>query len=86
MLENIIKAVINNWDPVNLFPNAPDNEYLSEIGKIYSFIKNNKNHNFNELGQKILEIFIESFGDDLFLETLEQCKEIAYEIDRNIKA
>lgn len=30
----IIKEVIDNWDPINLLPHAPDDEYDPEIKAI----------------------------------------------------
>ena len=82
---NRIKTIINNWDPVNLFPHAPDDEYSSEINKICSFIEDNKDHALDKLGQEILKIFIDSFGKDIFLKTSEQCKEIACKINQSLK-
>ena len=76
-MENIIRTIINNWDPINLFPAAPDNEYQAEIKAICSFINSNKNDDANALGRKIREVFIDSFGNDVFLKTLKQCEDIA---------
>ena len=84
-MKNEIRNIINNWDPVNLFPNAPDNEYQSEIGELYSFISKHNNYSLHELGLKVEEVFIYSFGSDVFNKTLEQCEEVAYEMDRCIK-
>jgi hypothetical protein len=39
MLYDTIKEVINKWDPIELFPHAPKNEYDKESAAIYEFIK-----------------------------------------------
>ena len=79
----IIKKIINTWDPINLFPSAPENEYYLEIREIYSFIKSK--HDSCELAQKVKDVFTKSFGD-IFQNTMEQCMEIANEINQRINS
>ena len=33
-----IKYIINTFDPIELFPMAPDDEYDEEIKKIYEYL------------------------------------------------
>jgi hypothetical protein len=29
--QEVVKRIIDEWDPINLFPDAPENEYSTEI-------------------------------------------------------
>ncbi len=74
-----ITLIINKWDPISLFPYAPEDEYRSEISKIYLFIKEN-NGDLSGLGTRIFQIFTESFSEQVFSGTIEQCEGVASDI------
>lgn len=72
----IIKKVINEWDPMGLVYCASDDEYECEIREIEKFILNN-DVDVNSLGKAILDIFIDFFDKDLFNHSLDDCKKIS---------
>ncbi|HBL8351046.1 TPA: DUF1871 family protein, partial [Listeria monocytogenes] len=60
-----VEKIINDWDPIELFPLAPKDEYSQEINKIISIVQENPNIDMNVLGKGIRKIFIDSFGENL---------------------
>ena len=72
--------IINSWDPIGLFPMAPENEYYSEINKIYEYLSVNHDIESEDLAKTINTIFIKAFGVDVYEENLERCKIVAKEI------
>lgn len=76
MLDKVTK-IINGWDPVHLFPMAPDDEYNWEIEKINLLLEKEENLTIDKLGEAIYEMFVKSFGEDNFKKDLIQCKKIA---------
>ncbi|EAE7244677.1 DUF1871 family protein, partial [Listeria monocytogenes] len=58
-----VEKIINDWDPIELFPLAPKDEYSQEINKIISIVQENPNIDMNVLGKGIRKIFIDSFGE-----------------------
>jgi len=75
-----IKQAIDKWDPIDLLPFAPPDEYDPETKKIYNIIKDLDNIDVNYLGQIIFDIFVNSFGNDIFLKTLDECNIVANDI------
>ena len=71
-----IKFIINNWDTINLFPGAPDNEYENEIREIAKFIETNKKLSEESLTNKIHE----TFRENLFVSTKNDCALISQQI------
>ncbi|EAE1296797.1 DUF1871 family protein, partial [Listeria monocytogenes] len=59
-----VEKIINDWDPIELFPLAPKDEYSQEINKIISIVQENPNIDMNVLGKGIRKIFIDSFGEN----------------------
>ncbi|EAF2146933.1 DUF1871 family protein, partial [Listeria monocytogenes] len=57
-----VEKIINDWDPIELFPLAPKDEYSQEINKIISIVQENPNIDMNVLGKGIRKIFVDSFG------------------------
>ncbi|EAE4715586.1 DUF1871 family protein, partial [Listeria monocytogenes] len=53
-----VEKIINDWDPIELFPLAPKDEYSQEINKIISIVQENPNIDMNVLGKGIRKIFI----------------------------
>lgn len=73
-----IKTIIDNWDPIGLFPDAPDDEYDSEILMVQQYIKDcNGMIDQDKLGEKIKEIFETQFGSDVFAYVVDYCPVIA---------
>ena len=77
---NKIAQIINEWDPLGFFPMAPSDEYNTEIQQIFEYIEQSKNIQINELANVINNIFIASFGNDVYKEDLNQCEEVARKI------
>ncbi|EAF2468223.1 DUF1871 family protein, partial [Listeria monocytogenes] len=55
-----VEKIINDWDPIELFPLAPKDEYSQEINKIISIVQENPNIDMNVLAKGIRKIFIDS--------------------------
>jgi hypothetical protein len=79
-MENNVKRIIDQWDPMHLFPNAPSDEYSAEIGEICNFLKKTREYTLDDLGQGVLVIFQSAFGRDVFPKSFEQCRAIAVKI------
>lgn len=85
-MRHIIKKIIDDWDPIDIFPYAPENEYDYEINRIseeldiLSFSSNLK----AELAKAIYRICRESFGEGVIKCNYEKCMIIAEEILNNI--
>ena len=77
---NKITQIINEWDPLEFFPMTPSDEYSTEIQQIFEYISQNKNLHIWQLAQVINEIFLASFGQEIYKEDLNQCEEIARKI------
>jgi len=75
-----IENIINEWDPLDLFPLAPLDEYSIEIKKIVNYLENIKEYSVGELAEKIHEIFTEMFGQENFTKSLSECTEISKKI------
>ncbi|MBP2097701.1 DUF1871 family protein [Enterococcus rivorum] len=78
-----IEKIINDWDPIDLFPMAPRDEYSQEINKIVSILELNKNIDFRELALNIKTIFENSFGEEMLFKNNED--EVAKKILESIK-
>lgn len=76
----IIRKIINDWDPVGFFPMAPKDEYVIEIKKIYEFVSANQNLKVQTLAETINGIFVKSFVADVYDQNMEQCMLIAEKI------
>lgn len=71
---NSVKKIIDQWDPIGLFPHSPDDEYQFEILEIEKLISEPKDS--ETLAKEIYCIFKKAF-DSVFDKTLEQCLEIS---------
>ena len=80
-----LTQIINNWDPIGFFPMAPKDEYSDEIQLIYQYLCDNHNIDVEDLSKKIDEIFVKKFGDDIYWEDIEKCRDIAKQILTSIK-
>lgn len=75
-----IKNIVDEWNPIDLLPFAPPDEYDSETEKIYNTIKDNANIEHQHLSKIIYNIFKKAFGEDVFLKTSEECMMVANKI------
>jgi len=72
--------IINAWDPIELFPMAPEDEYIYEVKEICKYISSESNVNVEGLAEKINDIFTERFGEDVYQKDIESCVELAEKI------
>jgi hypothetical protein len=82
MDKSILEEIINDWDPVNLFPYSPCDEYKDEISKIISLLK--QTTDVNQVAKGIQQIFINEFGEDVFKKSENECKIIARKIINSV--
>lgn len=78
-----ILLVVNEWDPIGFFPMAPKDEYINEIKKIYEYLNVSQYITEEKLAKKINEIFLMSFGSDVYVEDTEECLRVAKDIINN---
>ena len=76
-----INEIIDRWDPMGLFPFAPKDEYTDESMLIEKALS--KMMNSRLLGEEIQRIFINSFGEENFTNSIDECVEIARLILQN---
>ncbi len=72
---NLIKKVIDDWDPIEKNQGNSNNEYGIEINKIEQLL--NSTTDLIKLSEGIYEVFIRAFGKDTFKKSKSECKEIA---------
>lgn len=80
MLYEKVNEAITEWDPLDVFPFAPKDEYNLEVNELVSFLQKTENCSNNLLGKKIYEMFLRTLGEDVFAYTVEDCNEIAIKI------
>lgn len=78
----IVNNIIDEWDPIELFPLAPKDEYLDESQAICNSYK--AEMTAKELAQIIHQVFSKSFGIDTFTKSISECEVIAVEIVKEI--
>ena len=82
----IVKSVVDEWNPYELLPNAPSDEYDSETIKISQII--NKSSNVVEIADIISRVFSKSFNENLDIQKCVKPAEKIYELlnkHKNIK-
>lgn len=57
--------IINKWDPVDLFPMAPEDEYKQEISDLVDICEENVEISEIELSKVIKMIFENRFGKEV---------------------
>lgn len=72
---DLVKSVIDDWDPVDLLIYAPNDEYDLEIKEIRNLLS--KTDDATQLAKGIFTIFLESFGKEVFKKNEAECKKIA---------
>lgn len=79
-MRNKIMKIINKWDPIDIFPMGPEDEYIREIELIEKIIEDNSEISTTDLAIKIHQLFTKRFGNDIYLCKKEDCIKIASEI------
>ena len=72
--------IINEWDPIDLFPMAPRDEYVEEVKLIYEYLCATPEIQRMQLAEKINEIFVKRFGRDVYVDDINQCIIVADQI------
>lgn len=78
VMNDKIAKIINEWDPIDLFPFAPKDEYEDEIDFISKLV--DKEIDLESLTKNIYDLFIKRFGDDVFNRSYNECFIIAKKI------
>lgn len=75
---DFVRNIINEWDPIHLFPMAPEDEYEDEIAQIYYLLRKGK-MSIESIEEGIEKIFVKSFGKELFytFTSKYRCREVA---------
>ncbi len=76
---DIVSEIINDWDPIELFPYAPSDEYSCEVALINDFLDKFEHGVKLDLGYEIFQVFTKSFGD-VFERDQDECNAIADKI------
>lgn len=77
----IVKEIIDEWDPINLLPHAPDDEYESEIKDIVNQLYTVESS--EGLAVVIHNVFVNWFGKDSLDSihyTIPKCRPVAQKI------
>ena len=72
------KGIIDRWDPIDLLPYAPEDEYHSEIEEVEELLRVTRD--CEVIADGIFTIFLNAFGEDVFTKTKQDCIEIANRI------
>lgn len=75
-----LTQIINEWDPIGIISFTPENEYETEIKEIEKFLEVCNKDDITSLAEKIMIIFSQSFGSNIFTKQLQECKVIAQKI------
>lgn len=81
LIYNNLKAIIDTWDPIGLLAmHAPLDEYDLETNQIYKLLKTQPKANADFVAMCIYDIFIKSFGADVFRKDICDCLQVANKI------
>lgn len=73
-----VAIIINDWDPIDLFPYTPKDEYEAEINLISKIL--DESTDLEHLANSISTVFTRRFGDDVFTKKYNECFYIAQKI------
>jgi hypothetical protein len=73
-----VAQLINEWDPIGLFPYSPKDEYEVEINAIME--RYGSVDDVDNLANGIQSIFVERFGSDIYKKNIRECRVIARRI------
>ncbi len=71
----LVKEVVDQWDPIELLAFCPPDEYDMEVKSICAMIREDMDE--DELARTIQKIFIEYFGSDTFDKNIHDCRVVA---------
>ncbi len=71
----LVKGIIDQWDPVGLLPICPPDEYDMEIESIVAIVA--RDIDMDTLASEIQAVFLEAFGADAFNKDINECLVIA---------
>jgi len=74
---SVVKAVIDDWDPIELLVHSPNDEYHSEIEEIEATLKTCNDE--IALANSIFDIFTRAFSET-FTKSISECSVIAKRI------
>lgn len=77
--KSVIKRVIDVWDPIELFPGCPEDEYSKEIDEIFLLASREDNLSTDKLAGIILSVF-RTYFDNCFTKSADECMIIAEKI------
>ena len=77
MIFKNIKPIIDNWDPIDLLPYSPNDEYDNETSRIANQVEGKS---ADELAQIVFDVFSSSFNHGVFQKSLNKCRMIALKI------
>ncbi len=77
MIFKNIKPIIDNWDPIDLLPYSPNDEYDNETSRIANQVEGKS---ADELAQIVFDVFSSSFNHGVFQKSLNECRMIALKI------
>lgn len=82
-----VRDIIKEWDPICLFPMAPEDEYDDEIVEVYNLLKG-ADFSTEDVEGGIERIFTKAFGKDVFCSfALKcQCSEVAKRLQQIMHA
>lgn len=75
-----ITKIINEWDPIDLFPMAPKDEYVREIESLNKIVHDNTEIFVDDLAIEIHQLFTKRFGSDVYLREQKECLKVADKI------
>lgn len=78
MNKSILKKNIDVWDPIELFPGCPNDEYLPEIDEIL-LLANRDDISIEKLANIIFDVFTKYF-DSCFTKSINECITVAEKI------
>jgi hypothetical protein len=83
MRYELVKAIIDCWDPVDLLSFAPKDEYDPISETISNMIS--QNDTVESIGNVIHKVFLESFGKITFEKSKDDCIEVAKQISEKFR-
>lgn len=73
-----VKETIDKWDPIDLLYFAPKNEYDFEVKRIMDLASEDSSK--EALGNIVHKVFMDSFGNNTFTKSMDECIHIASEM------
>ena len=78
-MNQIIKKIINDWNPIEIYPLLED-EYSTETERIIEFIEGKDEIDFLELADFLEKTLVDAFGSNLYSNDRKKCEEASIKI------